>query len=67
MLLILASDELYEFISSEIVVNYVKEFYTKDDIVGCYEYLYKESCRRWLKEEEDTIDDITIIMAFFEE
>jgi serine/threonine protein phosphatase PrpC len=65
--LILASDGLYEFISSEDVVNYVKEFYTKDDIVGCCEYLYKESCRRWLKEEEDTIDDITIIVVFFEQ
>ena len=37
-----------------------------NDIVGCCEYLYKESCRRWIQEEEDTIDDITIIVVFFE-
>ena len=64
--LILASDGLFEFISNEDIVNYVKDFYIQDDIVGCCEYLYKESSRRWIKEEEDTIDDITIIVVFFE-
>ena len=64
--IVLASDGLYEFIDSEEVVSIVKGYYIKEDIVGCCEYLYKESCRRWLKEEEDTIDDITIIIVFFE-
>ena len=48
------------------IKDYVKDFYIQDDIVGCCEYLYKESSRRWIKEEEDTIDDITIIVVFFE-
>ena len=64
--IILASDGLFEFIESEEIVNIVKDYYLKNDIVGCCEYLYKESCRRWIQEEEDTIDDITIIIVFFE-
>ena len=65
--IILASDGLFEFIESEEVVKYVGEYYKKNDIVGCCEFLYKESCKRWLDEEEDTIDDITIIIVFFED
>ena len=45
----------------------VKGYYEKNDIVGCCEYLYKESYRKWLCEEEDTVDDITIILVFFED
>jgi serine/threonine protein phosphatase PrpC len=65
--IVLASDGLFEFISSEEVGNIVKGYYEKDDIVGCCEYLYKESTRKWIQEEEDTIDDITIILVFFED
>ena len=64
--LILASDGLFEFIDSSEVVKIVKDYYVVNDIVGCCEFLYKESCRRWIQEEEDTIDDITIIVVFFE-
>ena len=65
--LILASDGLFEFISSEEAVNIVKDYYEKNDIVGCCEFLYKESYRKWILEEEDNVDDITIILVFFEE
>ena len=65
--LVLASDGLFEFISSEEVGNIVKGYYEKDDIVGCCEFLYKESYRKWIAEEEDTVDDITIILVFFED
>ena len=64
--LVLASDGLYEFIESDEVVNIIKDYYIKDDIVSCCEFLYKEASRRWIREEEDTIDDITIILVFFE-
>ncbi|MCQ2817112.1 MAG: protein phosphatase 2C domain-containing protein [archaeon] len=64
--IILASDGLYEFISSQEVVDYVKDYYEKNDIVGACEFLYSESKRRWLIEDEDNIDDITIIVVFFE-
>ena len=65
--IILASDGLFEFIESETIVEYVKDYYEKNDIVGCCEFLYKKSCTKWLDEEEDTIDDITIILVFFED
>ncbi len=65
--LILASDGLFEFMSSQEVVDIVKNYYHKNDIVGCCEYLYKESTRLWLEEEDDVIDDITIILVFFED
>ena len=61
--MIIASDGLWEFISSEECVGMVKEFYLKDDIEGALNYLYKESSKRWIMEEE-VIDDITILMAF---
>ena len=64
--IILASDGLFEFINREEVGNIIKGYYEKNDIVGCCEYLYKESYRKWIKEEEDTVDDITIILVFFE-
>ena len=65
--IILATDGLYEFINSEEVGNIIKKYYEKNDIVGCCEYLYKESYRKWIAEEEDTVDDITIILVFFED
>ena len=65
--IILASDGLFEFIESDEVVNIVSEYYEKNDIVGCSEFLYKESYRKWICEEEDTFDDITIILVFFED
>ena len=67
MFLILASDGLFEFISTEEAGNIVKSYYEKNDIVGCCEFLYKESYRKWIIEEEDTVDDITIILVFFED
>ena len=50
-------------ISSDECVGMVKDFYLKNDIDGALNYLYKESSKRWIMEEE-VIDDITILMAF---
>ena len=61
--IILASDGIWEFISSEEVVNIVKDFYKENDIEGALTYLYKEASKRWIMEEE-VIDDITIIIVF---
>ena len=65
--IVLASDGLFEFMESQEVVDIIKDNYEKNDIVGCCEYLYKESTRKWIQEEEDTIDDITMILVFFED
>ena len=63
--MIIASDGIWEFISSQECVNIINEFYEKNDLKGCCEYLYQESSKRWLKEEE-VIDDTTLILVFFE-
>ena len=61
--ILLASDGIWEFISSDECVNIVKDYYLKDDIDGALNYLYKESSKRWIMEEE-VIDDITLIIIF---
>jgi serine/threonine protein phosphatase PrpC len=61
--IIIASDGLWEFISSDECVGMVKDFYLKNDMDAALNYLYKESSKRWIMEEE-VIDDITILMAF---
>ena len=63
--MIIASDGIWEFISSQECVDMISEFYEKNDIKGCCKYLYEESSKRWLKEEE-VIDDTTLILVFFE-
>ena len=63
--MIIASDGIWEFISSQECVDIIKDYYDKNDLKGCCEYLYQESSKRWLKEEE-VIDDTTLILVFFE-
>ena len=63
--MIVASDGIWEFISSQECVEIVSKYYEKGDLKGCCEYLYEESSKRWLKEEE-VIDDTTLILVYFE-
>ena len=63
--MIIASDGIWEFISSQECVDIISNFYEKNDIKGCCQYLYEESSKRWIKEEE-VIDDTTLILVFFE-
>ena len=64
--IIIASDGIWEFISSDECVNIVKDYYLKKDLKGCLKYLLNESSKRWIKEEE-VIDDITCVLIFFED
>ena len=63
--LILASDGIWEFIQSEECINIIGKFYLNNNIEGCCEFLYTESRKRWIKEEE-VVDDITMLLAFFD-
>ena len=63
--MIIASDGIWEFISSQECVDIIQKYYESNDLKGCCEYLYEESSKRWLKEEE-VIDDTTLILVFFE-
>jgi serine/threonine protein phosphatase PrpC len=62
---LIASDGVWEFMSSSEVVDIIKEFYIKNDMKGCCEYLYLESKKRWLREEE-VVDDITMVLVFYD-
>ena len=63
--LIVASDGIWEFISNDEAVDILKDFYLSDDIYAGTQFLYKEARKRWIV-EEDVVDDITIIVVFFE-
>jgi len=63
--IIIASDGIWEFISSQECVEFIKDFYEKKDLKGCLKFLLNESSKRWIKEEE-VIDDITEVLIFFE-
>ena len=61
--IILASDGIWEFISNKECVDIIKDYYIKNDINGAINFLYKESTKRWIINEE-IIDDITLIIIF---
>ena len=63
--MIIASDGIWEFISSQECIDIIQKYYENNDLKGCCEYLYQESSKTWLKEEE-VIDDTTLILVFFE-
>jgi len=63
--LILASDGIWEFIESEECINIIGKYYFSNNIESCCKYLYNESRKRWIKEEE-VVDDITLLLVFFE-
>ena len=62
--IVIASDGIWEFMSSDEVVNIVKDYYNKNDISGALEYLYNESTKRWIS-KDGNVDDITVIIIFF--
>ena len=62
--LILASDGIWQFISSQECVDIVKDYYINESYKGALKHLYQESCQRWIDEEE-SIDDMTLIIVFF--
>ena len=64
--IILASDGIWEFMDSEEVVSLVKDSYISNNIQVAAENLVLESSKRW-KQKEGVIDDITLILIFFED
>ena len=64
--MLIASDGIWEFISSEECMGIIKSFYEKEQMKECCEYLYEESKKRWINNEE-SVDDITMILIYFED
>ena len=61
---VVASDGVWEFISSQECVDIVSKFYEDNNIEGAVHTLAQESRKRWIQEEE-VIDDISIVIGFF--
>jgi serine/threonine protein phosphatase PrpC len=60
--LILASDGIWEFITSQEAVNIVKDIWAQGKSEACCEKLLEIATERW--EKENIIDDITVLVAF---
>lgn len=60
--LILASDGIWEFMSSQEVVDIVSKCSSVDE--GCRE-LIEEANERWLVEEDGVVDDVTVVVVKF--
>jgi serine/threonine protein phosphatase PrpC len=61
--LIIASDGIWEFISNETAVNIVSTYWSQGNIDSACEHLVRDSVRFW-KQEDEVIDDITIIIVY---
>jgi len=62
---LLCSDGVWEFISSQEAVDLVGRF-SAADVQKAVESLASEAWNRWLQEEGNVVDDITVICAWFE-
>lgn len=60
--LILATDGIWEFISSQEAVDIVKDVWTYGKSEACCEKLLESARERWQK--ESVVDDITVLIAF---
>ena len=63
--IVVASDGIWEFITSQEVAEIVLPHYKNNDAEGAADDLVKEARRRWEREEE-VIDDITCVVIFLE-
>ena len=62
--MILASDGIWEFITSSECISIISEYYERNSPEECMKYLYELSSERWI-EDGNSIDDITMILIFF--
>ena len=69
-IIIIASDGLYQYLNNEDIVDIIKDFYKERLIFDkneekLLEILYETAKVKW-EENDDCIDDITIILVFLE-
>ena len=62
--IVVASDEIWEFLSNKKVSQIVFPFYEKNDPDGACKALIKEVTNFW-NNEDIVVDDITVIVVFF--
>ena len=64
--MVVCSDGVWEFLSNEDVCKMVKPYFEKNEPKGAVDKLIKESVKFW-EQEDEVIDDITVIVVFFNE
>lgn len=64
--LLVCSDGIWEFITSQEAVDIVAK-YSASDMQKAAESLAAEAWNRWIREEGNVVDDITVICAWFDE
>ena len=62
--LILASDGIWEFISSEQAMKFSNKYYLRNDPIGLCHELSQKAINLWEK-NDCVIDDITVVVVFF--
>lgn len=62
---IIATDGVWEFISSQEAVDFVCRK-SKDEVQKAAEFLAYESWRRWVDEEENVVDDVTCLIIWLD-
>jgi serine/threonine protein phosphatase PrpC len=63
--MIIASDGVWEFLNNIDIVKMVAPYYEQNNLEGACDLLMNASIKRWQEEEENIVDDITLIMVFF--
>jgi serine/threonine protein phosphatase PrpC len=63
--LVIASDGVWEFLSNEDVANIVYPYYEQNAPEAAANALVKAAFKKW-KQEEEVIDDITVVIIFLE-
>lgn len=63
--IVLGSDGVWEFIDNEECIYFIKDYYRKGDVYGASNAIVEEAYKRW-KQKENLVDDITVVVAFFE-
>ena len=61
--LVVASDGLWEFFTSQEVAQIIGTYYTLGDLAGCTRRLISDSVQRW-RQADCGVDDITLTLAF---
>mmetsp|Transcript_101327 Transcript_101327/g.326991 ORF Transcript_101327/g.326991 Transcript_101327/m.326991 type:complete len:372 (-) Transcript_101327:152-1267(-) len=62
--LLMCSDGIWEFINTQEAVNIVAR-YPSNEVQKAADFLALEAWNRWIKEEVNVVDDITVIIAWF--
>lgn len=67
--LVLASDGVWEFLPSEVVVSLVAPYWSSGNVDGACDKLVKEALHCWrqvsARQRDEVVDDITVVLAFF--